>query len=139
MSLEKKTFACAIFGKFCYVACAINRAGQFIYLRASLHERDVSLTSLHLEARFNKTIIVFVMELSHIKQVQIPFSIEETIVRSIKRCSKLRPSLSSRLFFDPRSRYITNQSGSTRETVSLKTDENIEILILFVWGRETGF
>ena len=34
---KKETFACAIFGKICYVACAINRAGQLICLRASLH------------------------------------------------------------------------------------------------------
>ena len=37
---KKETFACAIFCKICYIACAINRAGQLIYLRASLHERD---------------------------------------------------------------------------------------------------
>ena len=41
LSLEKKeTFACAVFGKICYAACSINRAGQLICLRASLHERD---------------------------------------------------------------------------------------------------
>ena len=41
LSLEKKeTFACAIFGKICYVASAINHAGQMIYLRVSLLEHD---------------------------------------------------------------------------------------------------
>ena len=42
LSLKKKkgTFACAIFGKICYVACVINRAGQLICLHASLHERN---------------------------------------------------------------------------------------------------
>ena len=35
----EKKLACAIFGKI-YVAYAINRAGQFICLLASLHERD---------------------------------------------------------------------------------------------------
>ena len=41
MSLDKKeTFACAIFGKICYVACLINRAGQLICLHASLHKSD---------------------------------------------------------------------------------------------------
>ena len=37
---KKETFACAIFGKICYVACAINHARQLICLRASLHEGD---------------------------------------------------------------------------------------------------
>ena len=59
--LKKKTFASAIFGKISYVACAINRIGQLIYLRAALHKRNVLLRSLHLKARFNKTIILFVM------------------------------------------------------------------------------
>ena len=60
-SREKKKLACAIFGKICYVASAIIRAGLHDWSRASLVERDVSLTSLHLKARFNKTIIVFIM------------------------------------------------------------------------------
>ena len=38
--LEKKKLACAIFDKICYVACAINRAGKLICMRACLHERD---------------------------------------------------------------------------------------------------
>ena len=59
-SWEKKKLDCAIFGKICCVACAISRAGQLICLRNSLHERDVSLASQHLKARFSKT-IVFIM------------------------------------------------------------------------------
>ena len=43
-----------------------------------------------------------------------------------------RPSLSSRLFYEPRSRYIANQSGSAKETVSLKIEENIEMLTCFI-------
>ena len=43
-----------------------------------------------------------------------------------------RPSLSSRLFYEPRSRYIANQSGSAKETVSPKIGENIEILVCFI-------
>ena len=43
-----------------------------------------------------------------------------------------RPSLSSRLFYEPRSRYIANQSGSAKETVSPKIGENIEMLVCFV-------
>ena len=43
-----------------------------------------------------------------------------------------RPSLSSRLFNEPRSRYIANQSGSAKETVSLKIGANIEMLICFI-------
>ena len=41
---KKETFACTIFGKICYVACTIDRAGQInrdgqlICLHASLHE-----------------------------------------------------------------------------------------------------
>ena len=50
-----------------------------------------------------------------------------------------RPSLSSRLLYDPRWQYIANQSGSAKDTVSLKIGENIEILILYVWGHKTGF
>ena len=60
-SSGKKTFACAIFGKICYVACVINRTGRLIFRRADLHECDFSLTSFHLKARFNKVIIVFIM------------------------------------------------------------------------------
>ena len=37
---KKETFACTIFGKTCYVACAINRAGQLICLLANLYELD---------------------------------------------------------------------------------------------------
>ena len=41
------------------------------------------------------------------------------------------PSLSSRLFYEPRSRYIANQSGSTKETISPK----IEMLVCFICMR----
>ena len=78
-------------------------------------------------------------ELSYIKQVEVILSIEQTIVRSIIIYGKLRPSLSSSPFYDPQLRYIANQSGSAKETVGLKIGENIEILILFVWGCKTGF
>ena len=37
---KNKTFACTIFGKICYVACAIKYAGKLICLRACLHLRD---------------------------------------------------------------------------------------------------
>ena len=43
-----------------------------------------------------------------------------------------RPSLSSRLFYEPRSRYIANQSGSAKETVTPKIGENIEMLVCFI-------
>ena len=43
-----------------------------------------------------------------------------------------RPSLSSRLFYEPQSRYIANQSGSAKETVSSKIGENIEMLVCFI-------
>ena len=49
-----------------------------------------------------------------------------------------RPSLSSHLFYEPQSRYITNQSGSAKEIVSPKIDENIEMFVLLVWGQKTG-
>ena len=39
--------------------------------------------------------------------------------------------LSARLFYEPRSRYIANQSGSANETVSQKTRENIKMLVCF--------
>ena len=44
-----------------------------------------------------------------------------------------RPSLSSHLFYEPQSRYIENQSGSAKETVSSKIGENIEMLVSFIW------
>ena len=45
-----------------------------------------------------------------------------------------RPTLSSRLIYEPRSWFIdkANQSGSARETVSPKIGENIEILVCFI-------
>ena len=43
-----------------------------------------------------------------------------------------RPSLSLRLFYEPRSRYIANQSGSAKETVSPKIGKNIEMLVCFI-------
>ena len=47
----------------------------------------------------------------------------------------MSPSLSSRLFYEPRSRYIANQSGSAKETVSPKISENIEMLVCFICVR----
>ena len=43
-----------------------------------------------------------------------------------------RASLSSRLFYEPRSQYIANQSGSAQETASPKTGKNIEMLVCFI-------
>ena len=43
-----------------------------------------------------------------------------------------RASLSLRLFYQPRSRYIENQSRSAKETLSPKIDENIEMLVCFI-------
>ena len=43
-----------------------------------------------------------------------------------------RPSLSSRLLYEPGSRYIANQSWSTKETVSLKIGENIKMFVCFI-------
>ena len=43
-----------------------------------------------------------------------------------------RPNLSLSLFYDPRSRYIANQSGSAKETVSPKIGKNIEMLVCFI-------
>ena len=41
LSLQKKRiFYLRDFGKICYLACTINRAGKFICLCACLHERD---------------------------------------------------------------------------------------------------
>ena len=37
-----------------------------------------------------------------------------------------------RLFYEPWSRYIANQSGSAKETVSLKTGKNVEMLDYFI-------
>ena len=43
-----------------------------------------------------------------------------------------RTGLSSHPFYEPRSRYIANQSGSAKETVSSKIGENIEMLGCFI-------
>ena len=43
-----------------------------------------------------------------------------------------RPRLSSRLFYEPRLRYIVNQSGFAKETVRPKIGENIEMLVCFI-------
>ena len=43
-----------------------------------------------------------------------------------------RPSLSLRLFYEPRSRYIANRSESSKETVSPKIGKNIEMLVCFI-------
>ena len=51
------------------------------------------LTSFyHLKAKFNKVIIVLSWELLYIKQVEVLFPTEETIVRSIITYSKLKSS-----------------------------------------------
>ena len=71
-------------------------------------------------------------ELSDIKQVDVLFPIEETIVRSIIAYSKLRPSLPSHLFYEPGLWHIMNQNGSAKETISPKIDKNIEMLVCFV-------
>ena len=52
--------------------------------------------------------------------------------------SKLRPSLSLRLFYEPRSQHIANHSGSAKETVSLKIGENIEMLVCFIFMETQG-
>ena len=71
-------------------------------------------------------------ELSDIKQVDVLFPIEETIVRSIIAYSKLRPSLPSHLFYEPGLQHIVNQNGSAKETVSPKIGKNIEMLVCFI-------
>ena len=71
-------------------------------------------------------------ELPYIKQVEVPFPIEETTERSIITHSKLWPSLSLHLFYEPGSWYIVNQSGSLKETVSQKISKNIEMLVCFI-------
>ena len=49
-----------------------------------------------------------------------------------------RPNLSLRLFHEPRSQYIANQSGSAKETVSLKIGENNEMLVCFIYMGTQG-
>ena len=64
VSRKKETFACTIFSLICYVACAINCADQVIACMPACMRAiaQVSLTSMHLKAKFNKTIVVFIME-----------------------------------------------------------------------------
>ena len=40
--------------------------------------------------------------------------------------------MASRLFYKPQSQYTANQSGSAKETVSLKIGENVEMLVCFI-------
>ena len=47
-----------------------------------------------------------------------------------------RSSLSLRVFYEPRSQYIANQSGSAKEIVSPKIDENIEMLVFISMGTQ---
>ena len=44
-----------------------------------------------------------------------------------------RSKLSLHLFYEPRLQYIVNQSGSSKETVSLKVGKNIEVLVCFIF------
>ena len=99
------------------------------------------LTSFYhyLKVKFNKTIIVLSWELLCMKQVEVLFPIEETIVRSIITYNKLRPNLSLCLFYELQLWYIANQRGSAKETVSPKIDKNIEMLFCFLFGHKTGF
>ena len=92
---------------------------------------QVSLTRLHLKVKFNKTIILSWL-LSCLKQVKVLFPIEKIILKSIITYSKLKPSLSLCLFYEPRLWYILNQSESAKETVSPKIDENIQMLVCFI-------
>ena len=43
-----------------------------------------------------------------------------------------RPSWSSRLFYEPQSQYIANQSGSAKETVCPKIGGYIKMLVCFI-------
>ena len=54
------------------------------------------------------------------------------MVKSIRTYSELRPSLLSHLFYKPQLQYITNQSGSAKETVSSNIGENIEMLVCYI-------
>ena len=68
-----------------------------------------------------------------LKKLKFHFPLKKLyIVRSIRTYSKLRPSLLSRLFCKPQLRYIANQIGSAKETVSPKIGENIEMLVCFI-------
>ena len=44
-----------------------------------------------------------------------------------------RSKLSLHLFYEPQLQYIVNQSGSSKETVSLKIGKNIEVLVCFIF------
>ena len=44
-----------------------------------------------------------------------------------------RPSLSLCLFYEPRLRYIANQSESAKETVSPKIGNHIDMLVCFIF------
>ena len=137
-----ETFACAIFGKIAYVAGAINRAGQLNCLLASLPEPDRAglidkAESLKSKVQWNNNCFYNKWYRTSNK-LRFYFPIVETIVRSIIKYSKLGRSFSSRLFYEPRSRYIANQSGSAKETVSPKIGENIERLVCFICVRTQG-
>ena len=48
--------------------------------------------------------------------------------------------MSWRVFYEPRSWYIANQSGSAKEIVNPKIGENIEMLVCFIcMGHKTWF
>ena len=64
----------------------------------------------------------------------VPSSIDVKFLLNQKK----RPSLSSRLFYEHRLRYIANQSGSAKKTVSPKIGENIEMFVCFIclWTQD---
>ena len=72
--------------------------------------------------------------LPYIKQVEVLFTIEETIARSIITYSNKNWGQVCHciFFYEPRSRYIEDQSGSAKEAVSPKISENIEMLVCFI-------
>ena len=53
--------------------------------------------------------------------------------KSLRLYQTTRTSLSLRLFYEPRSWYIANQSEPAKETVSLNIGENIEMLVCFIY------
>ena len=86
----------------------------FILLRRWINSNLFELTHLDKNMKRNKRCNALVLEnLWHI-------------------ASKLSPSFSLCLFYEPWSRYIANQSGSAKGTVSPKIGKNIEMFVCFI-------
>ena len=76
----------------------------------------------------NPSILLFFFRL----KVDVPLS--STYVKFLLN-QRREAKFVKHLFYEPRSRFIVNQSGSAKETVSPKIGKNIEMLVCYICMR----